>query len=69
MVYEKSVGTLSTDIHQTLHVWIEHDLRKGYNLDLERRVKPVLCFDDVFRLLFPKPFHGRGAFPGRIFSS
>ncbi|KAK4170779.1 hypothetical protein QBC36DRAFT_200731 [Triangularia setosa] len=52
MMYEKSVGmALNTEIYEALHLWIDHDLSKLYNLDLERREKPVLCFDDVFRLL------------------
>ncbi|KAK4172623.1 hypothetical protein QBC36DRAFT_381632 [Triangularia setosa] len=44
-------ATAVTYLEVRLQWWIEHDLRKGYNLGLERRVKPVLCFDDVFRLL------------------
>ncbi|KAK0744697.1 hypothetical protein B0T21DRAFT_429401 [Apiosordaria backusii] len=51
MMYEKSVGTLDAEIYQVLHLWIEHNLYILYNLVRKRRLKPVLCFDDVFRVL------------------
>ncbi|KAK4202987.1 hypothetical protein QBC40DRAFT_319778 [Triangularia verruculosa] len=51
MVYEKSVGPMNAEVYQALHTWIEHDLRESFELSAERREKPVLCFDDVFRLL------------------
>ncbi|KAK4196456.1 FluG domain-protein [Triangularia verruculosa] len=52
MMYEKSVGmALDAELYPALHHWIDHDLSNLYNLDLQRREKPVLRFDDVFRLL------------------
>ncbi|KAK0739030.1 hypothetical protein B0T21DRAFT_361787 [Apiosordaria backusii] len=51
MVYEKSVGPMNAEVYQALHTWIEHELRESFELSAERREKPVLCYDDVFRLL------------------
>ncbi|KAK4205458.1 hypothetical protein QBC40DRAFT_320261 [Triangularia verruculosa] len=54
IMYEKLVGiALNIEIYKALHLWIDHDLSKLYNLNLKRREKPILYFDNVFRLLNP----------------